>query len=115
MRKLVFIIIGVAGVLLVFQAGLAVGERKAAFNHHGLAGRVISLSPPNFLVSGPDGVERLVLTTTSTEFSRFHERVSFGDLHQGDAVVILGMPTTNGEVGARFVRIMPMLPPHAAQ
>lgn len=136
----VLIGIGIAiAALLIFQAGIFVGYRKAAFafkfgdnyyrtfgdhgprpfqvpvgekfiDAHGAAGKIIGVSLPTFVVEGPDSVEKVIRIGEDTEIRRFRDVATSSDLVAGDFVVILGKPNENAEVDAKLIRIMPPPP-----
>ena len=126
--------------LIIFQAGMFVGYRKAAFafkfgdnyyrtfgdrgpkpfqiplggkfiDAHGTAGRIIDVNLPTFVVEGPDVVEKVIRISDDTEIRRFREAATSSDLVADDFVVVIGTPNENAEVDAKFIRIMP--PPGA--
>ena len=125
--------------LVIFQAGVFVGYRKAAFafkfgdnyyrtfgnqgprpfqvpvgekfmDAHGAAGKIIGVSFPTFVVEGPDSVEKVIRIGEDTEIRRFRDVATSSDLVAGDFVVILGKPNENAEVDAKLIRIMPPPP-----
>jgi len=125
--------------LVIFQAGMFVGYRKAAFafkfgdnyyrtlgdrgpkpfqiplgskfiDAHGTAGRIIDVNVPTFVVEGPDAVEKVIRIGSDTEIRRFREAATSSDLVADDFVVVIGTPNDNAEVDAKFIRIMPPPP-----
>ena len=121
--------------LLIFQAGMFTGERRAAFtygtgaayyrvfdeNHgpgsrdflmeaHGAAGKIVSLNLPTFVVSGPDQTEKVVMVGDDTEIRRFHSEASSSDLGVDDFVVVIGEPNSDAQIDAKLIRILPPPP-----
>ncbi len=137
-----WVLVGVVGavvVLLIFQAGLLVGYRKAsfayrfgdnyyrAFEHrppspfnmpiqtdfisaHGGAGKVISVSLPTFVIAGPDEREQVVLVTDETLLRRFDTEILASDIKVDDFTVVLGAPNESSQIEAKFIRILPSPP-----
>lgn len=125
--------------LLIFQAGVTMGYRKATFDHrlgdnyfrafdgrpgkfvvfrgdraiaeHGAAGKVVSIDLPTFVVAGPDGIEKVVLVQDDTVIRRFEEQIKPEDLKVDDFTVVLGEPNENSQVEAKLIRILPTPPP----
>lgn len=122
--------------LIVFQAGQAIGYRKARFagnfgnnfernflgsrsggikmnfnggipGGHGAAGEIISIDLPQIIISGPDKLEKTILIGTSTLIRRFQGDIKVSDLQQGEFVVVLGNPNDAGQIEAKLIRIMP--------
>ena len=131
-------IVGIAlAALVIFQAGEAIGFRKAAFSYrfgdnyyrafssergpksfrmqmrggfmeaHGAAGRIVSINLPTFVVSGPDEVEKVVLIGDDTEIRHFDTSVAASELRVGDFAVVIGSPNENSQIEAELVRILP--------
>lgn len=126
-------------ILLVFQAGVFVGYRKAAFAYHfgdsyyrvfdgradkgpfdihmrsfgeahGAAGKIVDVTLPTFVVTGPDNVEKVVHVQGTTLIRRFDTDAAPEDLKAGDFVVVLGDPNDNAQIEAKLIRIMPPPP-----
>lgn len=123
--------------LLVFNAGLMVGYRKAGFSYrwsenyhrnfggprngffdkltgqdfiqaHGTFGQIIKIDGSTLIVKGRDGVEKIVLLSDNTVIKRFHETIKLTDLKLDDFVVIISNPNNAGQTEAKFIRLMPM-------
>lgn len=124
--------------LLIFQAGEAVGYRKATFTHgfgnnfyrgfderpgrfmvmrgggplaaHGATGQIVSINLPTFIVAGPDGVEKIVVVQDDTLVRQPSGDVTANDLKVDDFVVVLGEPNADAHIEARLIRVMPFSP-----
>lgn len=121
--------------LLVFQAGIMVGYRKAVFSRqlgnnfyrafegpspkgdkgpipggHGSAGFIASIASSTIVVVGPDGIEKMVSIGTTTDIRRFRDVISAGDLKTGEFVVAIGNPGEDGVISARAIRVLPPPP-----
>jgi hypothetical protein len=120
---------GVVVVLLIFQAGVYTGYRKAGFSlrlgesynrvlegrefpaAHGAAGQVVSVALPTFVLSEPDGDEKIVRISDATLIRRFHDTIASTSITAGDYAVVIGEPNDAAQIDATFVRILPP-PPH---
>lgn len=132
--------IGIAIVILmIFQAGVFIGYRKASFAYrfgdnyyrafdrrppspfgvpmsgefgttHGAAGQVMSVSLPTFVVAGPDSIEKTVLVGTSTLVRKLDAELKPEDIQTGDFLVVIGEPNDEAQVQAKLIRILPEPP-----
>lgn len=133
--------------LIIFQAGVLVGYKKAgfssrmgdnyyrAFNNdnsqrrdasmmrgpfddlaggHGAAGKIVKINLPTFIVSSPDGIEKTVLVTDDTNIRQFRETISSKNLQLDQHVVVLGSPNDDGNVVAKFIRVLPPPSPNTS-
>jgi len=131
----VFIVGGIILALVIFQAGMFVGFKKASFsfrmgeqyfrqmkggqepfggigrdnfgNSHGAIGKIISVNLPLLVVSDKDGIEKTIIISTSTEIKKFKEAIQQEDLKVDDFVTVVGSPNDKSQVEARLIRIMP--------
>jgi len=122
--------------LLIFQAGMFVGFKKAGFsfkageqyfrqmngrpndqfmgmnrgdfeNSHGTAGKIISIKLPSLIVADKDGVEKTIIISTSTDIKLFKDSVKAEALKLNDFVTVIGSPNDKAEVEAKLIRVMP--------
>ncbi len=122
--------------LLIFQAGMFVGFKKAGFsyrvgeqyfrqmngrpndqfmgmnrgdfeNSHGAIGKIISISLPSVIISDKDNTEKTILISSSTDIRKFKDSIKPEDLKINDFVTVIGNPNDKAEIEARLVRIMP--------
>ena len=125
--------------LVIFEAGVAVGVHKANFADriggayykvfgtaggslgnfdqddfpasHGVAGTIIKLAAPYALIQGPNNVERTILLGSSTTILKYRNTIESSDLAEGDLIVVIGTPSTSSSaIDARFIRVLPPLP-----
>ncbi len=133
------ILIGICTViiaLVIFQMGIFVGERKAAFsyrfndnyhrnftgprrgfgmnlmgddlpNEHGADGRIVRVSLPTFVVADTDSVEKVVVIDKDTIIRRFQNTVTGSDIKVGDNTVVIGIPNDTGQIVAKLIRLLP--------
>lgn len=139
MRTL-YVIGGLVIALAIFQAGIFVGYRKAAFSFrmgdnyyrvfgdrgrqpfggivpddelsegHGAVGRIVRVSLPSFVVSTPDNLEKTVIVSDGTIIRRFRDAASPNDLKADEYVVVLGSPNNQSQIEAKLIRILPPPP-----
>lgn len=134
------VIVGVTAsiiALVIFQAGVFVGFRKAAFMHRfrdvehhdggsrgaffdmpvrgpgkfissdGAAGKVVSVSLPTFVVADHANVEKVVRVGGDTLIRRFDQEIRPEDIAVDEFIVVLGKPNEQSEIDAKLIRILP--------
>jgi hypothetical protein len=137
-KKFKKILIGVLGLLvlfLVFSLGLFVGFEKARFsfhwrenymnnfagrpdpffnrdfvNPHGIFGEIISIDKNNIIINGPNNTEVKILTDEKTVIKKNDDDLKSSDLKTGDNLVIIGAPGNEGQIQAKFIRVVPPAP-----
>lgn len=127
-------------ILVVFQAGIMVGFKKANFsfrwgeNYHrnfggpergwfgnmmgrddyreaqGAFGQIIKIDTSSITVKDRNNTEKVVLLSDKTVISRFRENIKQVDLKIDDQVVIIGELNESGQVEAKLIRVMPAPP-----
>lgn len=133
-------IAGLAVLLLVFKAGMVVGGYKAEFTGHwsenynrnfagpsrgfpmmglgdqnfiesnGTVGQVIRITGSTIIVKGQDNIEKSLIVSGDTVIRRMNEVIKVADLKVNDFVVTIGEPNANGQIQAKFIRVMPPPP-----
>ena len=136
--KILLIVGGLIVVLIIFQAGVVVGFHKAAFSNrwgdsygeifvgrrggmmgtmgygvgyytsHGATGKIVKIELPNIIILGPDNIEKVVVTSDTTQIVSFQSKIKSTDLKVGDFVVAIGYPNTNSQIQANLIRVMPV-------
>lgn len=126
--------------LLIFQAGMHVGYRKASFSFrfgdnyyrafgdqggpklfhmplrggfiesHGAVGQIVSINLPTFVVADPKGIEKVVLINDSTVIRQFDQDLTPDDLGIDNFTVVLGSPNEDSQIEAKLIRILPPPP-----
>lgn len=124
-------------VLVVFRAGMIAGYHQARFggglgdnyyrafgddrmfereipggfpNAHGVAGKVISVDIPMFVVADRDGVEKTVVIKDDTVIRRSRDEVQPADIQPDGFVIVIGSPNEGAQIEAKLIRIMPSPP-----
>ena len=141
LRMALFGLAGVLILLFVFQAGMMVGFRKATFdrswdehyiqnfgprgkhmgpigpmpgqfpNAHGTIGTIISVSLPTLIVEGPDKTEKVILVSDDTHIREMRNDLTAKDLAPDQTIVVIGEPNAQGQINAKFIRVLPAVPP----
>jgi hypothetical protein len=133
--------------MLVFSAGIFVGFHKASFgqawgdnyernfgtmpprygfdfgqdnfpNANGAIGKIIKIQLPTIIVQdNKDNTEKVVLIKDDTQIQKMMISVKASGLSVDDFVVVIGDPNNQGQIEAKFIRIMPLgmpVPPMGA-
>ncbi len=90
-------------VLAIFQVGVFVGYRRAG--GYGVVGKITKLNLPNFIMTDPDHVERVVVMNGRTVIQRHHMAGTSTDLRVDDFALVLGSPSEDGQIEAKFIRV----------
>jgi len=123
------------GVVLIFEAGVAVGYHRAQFserwsagfardsrdpgsffavfqhdpdepNPHGTIGQVVSVHMPEVLVKGQSSPEQIVIVGPRTQVRLFRGNGTSTDIQSGQQVIVIGEPDDQGQIQASFIRIL---------
>jgi hypothetical protein len=121
--------------LLIFSAGVTVGFRKASFgrawgenyernfgmmpdrpffgrdnfpNANGAIGKIIKITLPTMIVQDRSGTEKVILIKSDTQIQEMRTVVPAGSLKTDDFVVVIGAPNAEGQIEAKFIRVMPV-------
>jgi hypothetical protein len=121
--------------LLIFYAGVTVGFHKATFgrawgenyernfgfgpdhpllgkdnfpNANGAIGKIIKIELPTIIVTDKDNTEKVILLDTNTQIQKMKENIATTDLNVNDFVVVIGSPNEQGQIEAKFIRVMPV-------
>jgi len=134
--RFVPILIGIVCIILavfIFEVGVVVGFHKAEFaehwqenydrnfgpsmmygmpgsgmpNPHGATGKIISITPPTFIIAGGNEPEKIVRVSDDTIIRNGNQTVGTSTLAAGEYVVILGVPNDEGEIEAGLIRVLP--------
>lgn len=120
--------------MIVFCLGIRVGFHKAFFsrnwgdnyernfgmrpdkpgfrgenfpNAHGAIGKIIKIELPNIIVQDKDDVEKVILIKENTLVQKMKDNINKEDLKIDDFIVIIGTPNKEGQIEAKFIRLMP--------
>lgn len=136
-KKIVYVLGCIFVGLLIFQAGMFVGFKKAGFafrngekyfreisgksddqftgfsrsdftNSHGSIGKIISINLPYITLADKDGTEKTILISTSTNIRKFRDSIKAEDLKVNDFVVVIGdSDEGTPDVEAMLIRVVP--------
>lgn len=120
--------------ILIFSAGVSVGFHKASFgrawgenyernfgmkpgnmmfgkdnfpNSHGTIGKIIKIETPTMIVQDKDNIEKVILVKEDTQIQKAREIITINDLKIDDHIVVIGNPNEEGQIEAKFIRIIP--------
>ncbi len=135
--RTLLICLGIAVVaLVIFQAGIFIGYRKASFSYHfgdnyyrafgqrgprpfevpirggfieahGATGKIISVNLPTFVVTGSDNIEKVILIQDDTKIRYLDATITPQTLKVSDMVVVIGSPNENSQIEAKLIRVIP--------
>jgi hypothetical protein len=135
-RTIVWSLGGLIVLVVVFGLGIAVGYDRAGFASgfdrdydqvffgappggavglvappmpvaiHGVVGTVIDLGTSTISVENQQGNEQSVAVSSSTAIRNGNGNSVLGDVAVGDQVAVIGEPNAEGQVEARFIRIL---------
>ncbi len=135
-KKILYGVAIAIAVLVIFQAGMFVGYRKANFsyswgdnyyrtfgergehmmgflhnrdftNSSGAIGKIVKIDLPTLMVENKDGIEKAILITDDTVIKKLRETVKPEELKIDDFVIVIGSPNDKAQVEAKIMRIMP--------
>lgn len=108
LRRIIYTVVAVIAILVVFNAGMAVGFRKATFmNTNSAFGRVVKIDDESFVVRGPQGMDKMVFYDRSTMIRRLRDNVPPDGLNLNDYVAVVGTPNNACQLQAKIIRIAP--------
>jgi len=121
-------------ILIIFSLGVTVGVHKASFgrnwgenyernfgfrpdhsllgkdnfpNANGAVGKIIKISLPTIIVQDKDNIEKIILINSNTQIQEMRGSITANDLKIDDFIVAIGTPNTQGQIEAKFIRVMP--------
>ena len=121
--------------LVIFYAGVNVGFHKASFgrdwgenyernfgfdpdqhllnrdnfpNANGAIGKIIKIELPTIIVEDKDNTEKVVLISADTKIEKAMTNIQPSALSNDDFVVVIGSPNNQGQIDAKFIRVMPV-------
>lgn len=133
------VIIGLAfliAVLVIFQAGMEFGFRKAMHagrfgdnfynrfegkkpgsmtvvsqnnfkNEYGATGKVAKITDKSFVIIENDGTEQIIVLSDEALIRRFMGEIKITDIKDDEIATVIGEPNDKGEIVAKFIRIFP--------
>lgn len=135
--KIILLTIGLLIIiLLIFQAGMLVGFKKAGFSYrwgenyhrnfagprggflrgfadkdfieaHGVFGSIIKIDGSTLVIKGERDIEKIILLKDDTVIKYFQDTIKPGDLKVDDHIVVIGSPNEAGQIEAKLIRVLP--------
>ncbi|MCX6746179.1 MAG: hypothetical protein NTX00_04165 [Candidatus Parcubacteria bacterium] len=125
--------------LLIFRLGIFVGYKKANFTYgwgenyhrnfggpkggffgdfkdgeyldaHGVSGQIIKIDGSTLIIKGKDNTEKNVQINENTMIRSLNNTIQAVDLKVNDFIVIIGDANNEGQVVAKFIRVLPPPP-----
>ncbi|MFA7654007.1 MAG: hypothetical protein WCX97_03125 [Candidatus Magasanikbacteria bacterium] len=84
------------------QSGMRGGD---FINPNGVVGTVIKFDASTLVVRGNDKVEKSIVIDDHTLVMRGRDNIRLSDLKTDDRVVILGSPSSTGQIEAKLIRV----------
>ena len=76
-------------------------------NAHGVIGKIIKIELPTVIVADRDNLEKVVLIKDDTKIQKMRNDIMAADLKLDDFIVVIGSPNDQGQIEAKFIRLMP--------
>ncbi len=135
-KAVLWIFGGLAVLFVIFGFGIAVGYHKAMYashwrdnytrnfygpdpngffdtftepvpwNAHGVAGSIIDITSSTISVRDHEENERSIVIFPGTVIQRLAQRIDWRDLSDGEQITAIGEPTPEGQLDARFIRVL---------
>jgi len=87
--------------------GRSAFEGPAFMNAHGIFGSVIKIDGDTVIIKGADNMERVILISGETQINKFKGTLRKEDLKVNDKIIVIGDPNEQGQIIAKFIRVMP--------
>lgn len=76
-------------------------------NEYGTAGAIVKIEGSNLIISGRDNIEKSILVSTSTIIRMYQDTLHPADLKAGQQITVIGSPNNQGQIEAKFIRLLP--------
>lgn len=76
-------------------------------NPNSVVGSVVKFDTNTLYILGNDNVEKSIFIAKDIIIRKGHDTLQLFDLKLDDKVIILGSPSSTGQIEAKFIRIMP--------
>ena len=130
--------------LITFKLGEFIGFRKASFSYrwaenyqhnfagprggfmpmgfsdkdfmeaNGSFGKIIKNNGTTIVINSRNNIEKVISLNNSTIIKKFADDIKPADLKPDDFIVVIGEPNDQGQINAKFIRVLPT-PPMDAQ
>jgi hypothetical protein len=82
-------------------------EGPAFMNAHGTFGSIIKIDGDTVVSKGTDNMEKIILISNETQINKFKGTLRKEDLKVNDKIIVIGDPNEQGQIIAKFIRVMP--------
>ncbi|MBI4787973.1 MAG: hypothetical protein HY782_13125 [Chloroflexi bacterium] len=109
----------VLALCIMFGAGIYVGRLSGRLGPgpvpwflpffsggHGAVGRIAALEAQTIRLELRDGASQVILLDRDTRIDKNHQKLTLTDLKIGDSIVVIGSPTAEGQIKARWIRVL---------
>lgn len=79
---------------------------SAFFNPHGLDGTILSVDKNTLVIKDGDNNEKTVIIPPQTSIRQNFQNLQPADLKTGEEIVIIGEPNPQGQINAKFIRVL---------
>ena len=136
LKIVILVLVIVGAVMVIFATGVWVGQLRAQFsfqwaenyhynfggpkkgilgnlpsadftNSHGIYGTIVMLNKGSLIVTDDDHKEKTAIISPTTTLVNNVGAITSSDIRIGDQVVIIGQPNDQGQIEAKFIRVLP--------
>jgi len=75
-------------------------------NAFSASGVVLKIENNGIFIRSENNTEKEIIFSSSTLFRRQRQTISYKDVGQDDLVSVIGSPNSNGQIEAKFIRVM---------
>ncbi len=140
LKLCIVVFLGFAFMMLVFGVGVFVGQKRAEFsfewaenyhhnfggpkqglfnnfpamdftNSHGVFGPIINIDANTIIIKDQNAVEKTVVISSDTVIRNNSGILKLSRLTLSDTVVVIGSPNSQGQIDAKFIRVLPPMNP----
>lgn len=86
---------------------------KDFIDAHGASGQILKIDPSigsgqaELVIKGQDGVEKIIVVEEDVTVLHLRETVKPSELKVDDYITVIGSPTSDGKIEAKFIRVLP--------
>lgn len=80
---------------------------KDFIDAHGASGQILKIDGSELVIKGQDGVEKIIVVKEDIAVLHLRETVKPSELKVDDYITVIGSPTSDGKIEAKFIRVLP--------
>lgn len=80
---------------------------KDFIDSHGASGQILKIDGSELIIKGQDGVEKIIVVKEDVAVLHLRETVKPSELKVDDYITVIGSPTSDGKIEAKFIRVLP--------